>query len=121
MDRESGGAGSPVMRRAGIVILSGACCNPSLGSVDQQARQVIERAAAETGVEVDVTMQPMSAALYGAVPRDVVAQLKRDMQDGGLRMPVVIINGKGVSYGAPDAGRITTALRELGNSGEAEA
>jgi hypothetical protein len=96
-----------------VVILSGACCNPSLGGMDEQAKRAVEQAAAEAGVEVSVSKQPMSAALYGGVPKDVVAQLKKDGSTGGLRMPVVIINGKGVSYGAPDAGRITAVLREL--------
>ena len=110
MDHNGRGEGS---RGAAVVILSAACCNPSMGGLDEQARRVIEQAAVEAGVEVQVSIQPMSTALYGGVPKEVVAQLKSDSQAGGLRMPVVIINGKGVSYGMPDTGRITAALREL--------
>jgi hypothetical protein len=105
--------------RAEVVILSAACCNPSMGGLDEQARKVVERAAAEAGVAVHASTQPMSTALYGGVPKEVAAQLKRDDWAGGLRMPVVIINGKGVSYGVPDAGRITAALRELAGAGPA--
>jgi hypothetical protein len=75
-----------------------------MGGLDEQARRVVEQAAAETGVEVQVSMQPMSTALYGGVPKEVVAQLKSDNQAGALRMPVVMINGKAVSYGVPDKG-----------------
>lgn len=113
MDHKGRGEGSGEAVHAGVVILSGACCNPSMGGLDEKARQVVERAAAETGVKVQVSLQPMSAALYGGVPKDVIAQLKSDNESGGLRMPVVMINGKAVSYGMPDAARITAALREL--------
>ncbi|MGA2479255.1 MAG: hypothetical protein ABSG63_10950 [Spirochaetia bacterium] len=113
MDHNGRGKGSEETVHAGVVILSAACWNPSMGGLDEQARRVVETAASETGVEVQVSLQPMSAALYGGVPKEVVAQLKIDSQAGGLRMPVVMINGKAVSYGAPDAGRITAALREL--------
>jgi hypothetical protein len=116
MDHNGRGKGSQEAERAEVVILSAACCNPSLGSLDEQARRVIEHAAAETGVEAHVSLQPMSAALYGGVPKEVVAQLKSDSQAGGLRMPVVMINGKAVSYGVPDAERIAAALRELAGS-----
>jgi hypothetical protein len=113
MDHNGRGTGSQEAGRAEVVILSAACCNPSLGGLDEQARRVIAHAAAETGVEVHVSLQPMSTALYGGVPKEVVAQLKSDNQAGALRMPVVMINGKAVSCGVPDAGRITAALREL--------
>jgi hypothetical protein len=113
MDHNGRGEGSQEATRAGVVILSAACCNPSMGGLDEQARRTVERAAAEAGVEVDVSLQPMASALYGGVPKDVVDQLKRDNAAGGLRMPVVMINGKAVSWGTPDAGRITAALREL--------
>ncbi len=116
MDSNSG-KGVPGAGRADAVILSAACCNPSMSGLDEQAKRVIEQAASETGVEVHISLQPMSAALYGGVPKDVVAQLKSDNQAGSLRMPVVIINGKGVCYGVPDPGRITTALRELAGAG----
>ena len=112
MDPNDSGKGSWEAARAGVIILSAACCNPSMGGMDEQARRIVERAAAEAGVEVQVSMQPMVSALYGGVPKDVVDQLKRDNAAGGLRMPVVMINGKGVSYGVPDAARITAALRE---------
>ncbi len=98
-------------REVKVVILSGACCNPSLSGMDEQAGKIVEQAAAAAGVKVSVRKQPMVSALYGGVPRDVVDQLKRDNKAGGLRMPVVIIDGKGVSYGVPDAGRISAALR----------
>jgi hypothetical protein len=113
MDHNGRGTGSQEAGRAGVVILSAACCNPSMSGLDDQARRIVERAAAEAGVEVQVSMQPMVSALYGGVPKDVVDQLKRDNAAGGLRMPVVMINGKAVSWGSPDAGRITAALREI--------
>jgi hypothetical protein len=113
MDHKGHGGEKGEAAHVDVVILSGACCNPSLGGMDEQARRVLEQAAAAAGVEVHVSKQPMSAALYGGVPKDVVAQLKRDSSAGGLRMPVVIINGKGVSYGPADAERITAVLRGL--------
>jgi hypothetical protein len=96
-----------------VVILSAACCNPSMGGLDEQARKVIERAADQAGVHAHVKVQPISAALYGGVPKDVAAQLRKDDRAGGMRVPVVIVNGKGVSYGVPDAELISAALREL--------
>lgn len=113
MDHDGRGEVRGETAPAGVVILSAACCNPSMGGLDEQARRIVERAAAETGVEVRVSTQPMASALYGGVPKDVVEQLKRDQAAGGLRMPVVMVNGKAVSRGTPDAERITAALREL--------
>ncbi len=113
MDHNGRGKASTEAGCADVVILSAACCNPSMGGLDEQAKRIVERAAAETGVEVRVSTLPMASALYGGVPKDVVDQLKRDNAAGGLRMPVVMINGKAVSWGTPDAGRITAALREL--------
>ncbi len=113
MDQSGHGSDSLESRGAEVVILSGACCNPALGGMDDMARRVIQRAAAEAGVTVRVVVKPMSAALYGGVPGEVVSRLKRDSQAGGLNMPVVIVEGRGVSYGTPDVGRITAALREV--------
>jgi hypothetical protein len=96
-----------------VVILSGACCNPSTGSMDDLAAQMVERAAEEAGVHVHVRKQSMVTALHGGVPKEVREQMKRDSQAGGLRVPVVIVNGTGVSYGVPDAAGISAAIRGL--------
>jgi hypothetical protein len=111
-----GGNGEGGCGAADIVILSGACCNPSTGSMDKLARQIVERAAEEAGVHVHVRTQSMVTALYGGVPKEVSEQMKRDSQAGGLRVPVVIVNGTGVSYGVPDAVKIADAIRGLSGS-----
>jgi hypothetical protein len=116
MSHDGHGEGAREARQADVVILSAACCNPSMGGLDEHARRVIEKAAAAAGVEVRISVQPMSAALYGAVPKEVVAQLQSDNQAGGLRMPVVIVNGKAASYGVPDVAGIAAALRALAGS-----
>ncbi len=99
-----------------VVILSGACCNPSLGGMDDQAKRLVEQAAAAAGVEARIKKQSMVTALYGGVPKEVADQLRQDSRSGGLRMPVVIVNGKGVSYGAPDAEKIAAAIRAMADA-----
>lgn len=96
-----------------IVLISAACCVPGVAAFDDQARRVVDQAVAEAGVEASVSTMPATTAYFGGAPREVIARLMRDMQSGTLRVPVVLIEGKVVSYGVPELEQIRSALREV--------
>ncbi len=92
-----------------VLIISGTCCNPSLGGLDERARRIIEAAAAETGIALRVEKITMTSAYYSA-PADVKQKLMADFAEGGLNVPAVLIGGKAVSYGVPSIEVMKTAL-----------
>jgi hypothetical protein len=99
-----------------IVIISAACCIPGVAAFDEQARRVLDLAVAETGVEVRVSMMPATSAYFGGAPKEVIAKLMSDMQSGTLSVPVILINGRAVSYGVPTVEQIKSALLDFTNA-----
>jgi len=104
----------------GIVLISGTCCNPSLAVADERARRVIEKAAAEVGVEVRVELMTMTSAYYSA-PKDVRQRLMKDFSRGNVDLPAVLIGGKAVSYGVPAIDAMKAALLDATNRKKEEA
>ncbi len=95
----------------GIVIVNGSCCFQGLAQIEAQLNQMIEQVIKETGVPTRIkTITAIQAAL-GGVPRKMfeegMAQLHEDNRPP---LPAVLINGKPVGRGTPDAETFRTAL-----------
>ncbi len=98
----------------GVIIISGSCCIPGMASFDEQAKRVVEHAVSETDVEVQVKVIPVSTAYFGAVPKEVMTKIITEFnQSGRMPLPVVLINGKIVSYGVPQVEDIKNALQTM--------
>ncbi len=104
----------------GVVIISGACCIPGMKPFDEQARLIVERAIAETGVPAQLKMMPATTAYFGGAPKEVMAQLMALSQSGQLGVPAVLVNGKAVSYGVPQPEEVKAALLAAAQAGAAK-
>jgi len=95
----------------GIVIITGSCCIPGMAPLEERARRVVEQAISETGVAAQVRLMPATTAYMGGAPKEVIAQLVgRYNQSGQIGLPVILVNGKAVSFGLPEVEQIKTAL-----------
>ena len=95
----------------GIVIITGSCCIPGMAPLEERARRVVEQAISETGVATQVRLMPATTAYMGGAPKEVIAQLVgRYNQSGQIGLPVILVNGKAVSFGLPEVEQIKTAL-----------
>ncbi len=96
---------------AGVIIISGSCCIPGMATFDEQAKRVVEQAVSETDIKAEVKVIPVSAAYFGAVPKEVMTKIITEFnQSGRMPLPAVLIDGRIVSYGVPQVGDIKTAL-----------
>ncbi|MEW5818416.1 MAG: hypothetical protein AB1798_23880, partial [Spirochaetota bacterium] len=99
--------------KIGIVIVSGSCCIPGMAAFDKQASKIVEQAVAETGAPAQVGVMPATIALNGGVPKEVIAYLTSSFyQNGKIGLPLVLVDGRAVSYGVPDIDTLKTALIE---------
>lgn len=95
-----------------VVVISGACCIPGTAPLDEQARQIIAQAIGETGVTARVEAMPASRAYFGAIPKQVMAQLIAAAGRGQMPVPAVLVNGTAVSLGVPSLEQMKRALLE---------
>jgi len=93
-----------------VVVVSGTCCMPGLAPFDEQARNIIEQAISETGVEARVQMMPATKAYFGGIPPQVMGQLISSFQRGQMPIPAILIDGKPVSCGVPKVEDVKAAL-----------
>ena len=94
-----------------VMIITGSCCIPGFAPLDEQARQAVKQAIAETGTDVQVREIPASSAMYGAVPRSLIAQWFQSANSGQMPLPAVLVNGNVASTGIPaNIEAIKTAL-----------
>lgn len=102
--------------KIGVVIITGSCCIPGMAPLEERARQVVEQAIAKTGMAALVKTMPATTAYMGGAPKEVIAQLVGQFnQSGQIGLPVILINGKAVSYGVPEVEQIETALLQAAN------
>ncbi len=100
----------------GIVIITGSCCIPGMAPLEEHARQVVEQAISKTGVAAQVRLMPATTAYMGGAPKEVIAQLiGKYNQSGQIGLPVILINGRAVSFGVPEVEQIETALLQAAN------
>ncbi len=94
-----------------ILLVSGTCCVPQLTVLDQQAQQIIRQALEETGITAQVRTLPVSSALQGGIPTEILKQLEVSIQPANLmRLPALFINGKLISLGVPELNQVKSAL-----------
>ncbi len=100
----------------GIVIIAGSCCIPGMAPLEERARQVVEQAISKTGVTAQVKLLPATTAYMGGAPKEVIVQLiGKYNQSGQIGLPAILINGKAISFGVPEAGQIEIALLQAAN------
>lgn len=100
----------------GVVIITGSCCIPGMAPLEERARQVVQLAVSATGVTAQVKTMPATTAYMGGAPKEVISQLVRQYnQSGQIGLPVILINGNAVSFGAPEIEQIKTALLQAAN------
>lgn len=86
------------MKKRNIIILSGACCNPVLKTMDAQIEKVLKKAANKMEIEMTIiTVSVASAALdrfsgFGEKLGSAVVSLFKEKGMGIL--PLVIIDGE---------------------------
>ena len=104
-----------------IVILSGACCIPSMASFDKQAEQIIVRAITETGVKAQVKVAPATTAIFGGgVSKKIIGELMAMFDQGKISAPAILINGEVVSYGVPTLEKMKEALSKFSKQNKNE-
>jgi len=84
-----------------VLIITGSCCIPGFAPFDEQARQAVKQAIAETGTDAQVREISASSAIYGAVPRSLIAQWFQSANSGQMPLPAVLVNGNVASTGIP--------------------
>lgn len=94
-----------------IIIISAACCVPGMDAFDGQARRIIERALAETGLKSVISVVPATTAMFGGdAYRKIMNELIAMSNAGKAGVPAVIINGEVVSFGVPQLEEMKIAL-----------
>ncbi len=97
-----------------ILLVSGTCCMPWLAVRDQQAQQVIRQALAETQTTAVVKVLPVSSALQGGIPPEILKGMDLQAQRANLtRLPALFINAKLIGFGVPDVEIVKTTLLSL--------
>lgn len=86
-----------------IIMISGACCIPSMARLDTEARKIIDEAISLTGVQAKVSKITASEAFVNGAYRKLIKK-------GIENTPVVIIDGEVVSYGIPSLEDVKNAL-----------
>ena len=101
----------PEAAGVGAVIITGSCCIPGMRPFDDEAHRIVQEAIAGSGVSAQVRELPASSAMFGGVPKTVMAELMRMLNEGGqIGLPAVLVNGEVVSYGVPNVETVTAAL-----------
>lgn len=95
-----------------ILLVSGSCCMPGMAVIDQQAQQVIRQALDDTGIAAQVRILPISSALQGGIPLEILKEMGGSSTSTNLmRLPALFVNGQLVSFGVPDLDQTKSALR----------
>ncbi len=95
-----------------VLLVSGSCCVPGMAVIDQQAQQVIRQAIDDIGIAAQVRTLPVSSALQGGIPAEILKEIEVLNQPSNLlRLPALFINGKLISFGVPNLEQVKSALR----------
>ncbi len=98
--------------RLTIILVSGSCCYPGMVALDNKAQQIILQALNELGLKAEIRILPISSALQGGIPAEILQQLQAHLQPANLmRLPAVLINGSLFGFGVPDLELLKAALQ----------
>lgn len=106
------------MMKRSIVILSGACCNPVLKSIDAQMEKALKEAALAMDIEVAIkTVSIASAALggFGGFGEKLGSAITSLIAEKGIGiLPLVIIDGEIKYYASvPSFEEICQSLKQI--------
>lgn len=97
-----------------IIMLSAACCIPSMTVFDDQAKKIIEQAIIETGADAQLMVVPATTAMFGGgIPRKVMGELMAMFNQGKIGGPPILINGEVISYSVPTLEKMKEALNKF--------
>jgi len=94
--------GDVKLKTVNVIILSGACCNPSLVYLDEKVQTRIKEIAEKTQTQVTVSIVPISVAAFGGLglSKETDTAIKSLLAEKGMSvLPVVIFNEMIVFYG----------------------
>lgn len=98
-------------KQVSVVIISAACCVAGMKPFDDQAQLIVNRAVSELCIGARVQMiSAVNAFFGGGEMRKIMAKLMSDAQSGQVGVPVIMVNGKAVSYGVPTLEDMKAAL-----------
>ena len=96
-----------------VVIVTGSCCSPMLGPIDEGVRRSVHDAVARSGVNVNLREMSLVQALAGGLPRSLIADVAARLYDTGRPpVPAVLVDGRPVGTGVPTADELATAIRD---------
>jgi len=91
------------MKTTNVIILSGACCNPSFAFVDEKIQTRITKLAEKNGLQVSVSIVTISTAAFGGVAgvsKETDEFIRSLITDKGMSvLPVVIFDDNVAFYG----------------------
>jgi hypothetical protein len=95
--------------KVGVAIITSSCCFPGVAPFEEKAKQIVEQAISESGVDAQLKILPVSS-YYNSIPKDVVPRLMADYQNGKISAPPILVDGKAVFYGVPGLDEMKQAL-----------
>ncbi len=102
-----------------ITILSISCCNPAVGSEDQSYLAKVREALAQSGIEAQVSILPVSEALYSLAKDKVSALMPLWKRYGAAVAPAMLIDDELVLYGGiPTKEKIAEVLTKHNNASQ---
>ncbi len=105
---ESRGADTPE-----VIIVTGSCCIPTLGPIDEGVRRSVQDAVARSGVNVNLREMSLVQALAGGLPRSLIADATARLYDTGRPpVPAVLVDGRPVGVGLPTVDELATAIQD---------
>ncbi len=94
-----------------VVVVSGGCCIPGMATLDEHAQRLVAEAAAETGVQVRLTVLPATSAFLGGAAAPQMARLLAEFnQSGRVGLPLILVEGEPVGSGLPTLEQLKAAL-----------
>ena len=92
-----------------VVIISGACCSPNMTAFDEQIHKAINKAIAETEIQAEVSVIPVSTLFRGPNSK-IASKLMESYNKGLASLPAILINEEVVFFGVPTMLEIKQAL-----------
>jgi len=105
------------LRKSEIILVSGACCMPSLSGVEKDLEQRLRQKAVELGIQAEVNVVSLSAVLAGNAPiaKEQARLIQALFQKYGARMAPAGLVGERVLFagGAPTSEKLGAMLQAL--------
>ena len=90
------------MKTVNTIILSGACCNPQLGHLDERVKARISEISDKKQIQINISVISISSAAIGGLglDKEIDNQIKSLIAAKGMSvLPIVIFDGTIAFYG----------------------